>query len=124
MLFNRPGTHSAGATDDISPSVSLGRPSHGCLYNTLTGSSSHGPSGTKWAPGSFATVGAENLNNPANPYGYFCQQTDRSRSRIGTVEQLSNWVMHVEAEDLYFDITFHSCACLGPGWCTRRSSPF
>ena len=92
--------------DQITPSLRLKRGNRGCLYNSPTQShaTGSGPSGTRWARGSFATAGLDTGN-----YGDFCHLTQRARSRIGVPGgSNTNWVIHVIEEDLYFDIVFSS----------------
>eukprot|EP01051_Picozoa_sp_SAG22_P000722 SAG22_NODE_22_length_31438_cov_47.016529_6_plen_1909_part_00 len=109
--------------DSISPTVELGRGSHGCLFNAAAGERSgqnNNPGGTAWAPGSFATVGADASDGT---YGSFCGQTNSRRNRIGDSPEMSNWVLHVIAEDQYWDVTFHSWSDRGNGAFSYTRTP-
>eukprot|EP01046_Picozoa_sp_COSAG06_P029865 COSAG06_NODE_2801_length_6265_cov_2.549140_2_plen_761_part_00 len=122
--------------DLITPSVTLKRSRSGCIFNGVThrGASRRGPTGTTWAQGTFADVGAD--TGDTSVYSNFCELTDRQRNQIGTNPLISIWVMHALEEDLYFEIvfsrwsdsqdagfTYTRAAIVPPGPCDGEVSP-
>jgi ferredoxin-NADP reductase len=122
--------------DSITPSVTLKRSRSGCIFNGVThrGASRRGPTGTTWAQGTFADVGAD--TGDTSVYSNFCELTDRQRNQIGTNPLISIWVMHALEEDLYFEIvfsrwsdsqdagfTYTRAAIVPPGPCDGEVSP-
>ena len=57
-------------------------------------------------------VGAD---NGGDNYGSFCKLSEENREKIGSSETWNTWVLHVPAEQLYFDLVFSSWSDGGDG---------